>query len=60
MPKDAKKPQPRTIEVVDPSYQPSRAVLRQDLRINATFEELTKAVVQPVKVRYVKPPKRDG
>ena len=60
MPKEPKKPQPRTIDVVDPSYQPSSAELREDLRINATFEDLTKAVVQPVKVRYVKTPKRKG
>ena len=58
MPKETKQPQPRTVDVVDPSYQPSRSELREDLRINATFEELAKAVVQPVKVRYVKPPKR--
>ena len=58
MAKEPKQPQPRTIDVVDPSYQPSRAELREDLRISATFEELTKAVVQPVKVRYVKQPKR--
>ncbi len=57
MPKETKKPQPRAIDVVDPSYQPSRAELREDLRINATFEELTKAVIQPARVRYVKTPK---
>ena len=49
MPKEAKQTQPRTVDVVDPSYQPSRAELREDLRINATFEELAKAVAQPVK-----------
>ena len=49
-----------TVEVPHPSYQPSRAELREDLRINATFEELAKAVVQPVKVQYVKPQKKRG
>ena len=53
-----KQTQARTVDVVDPSYQPSRAELREDLRINATFEELAKAVVQPVKVQYVKPQKK--
>ena len=59
MPKEPTKPQPRTVDVVDPSYQPTRAELREDLRINATFEELAKAVVKPVKLRHVKPPRRD-
>lgn len=56
--KETERPQPRTLDVVDPSYQPSRAELRENLRINTTFEELTKAVVQPVKVRYVERLKR--
>ena len=51
---------PRTVEVPHPFYQPSRKQLRKDLRVNATFEELSKAVVQPVKVRYVKPKKGSG
>ena len=45
------------VDIVDPSYQPSREQLREDLRVDATFEELGKAVVHPVKVRHVKPPK---
>ena len=59
MAKKPKQPQTRTVDVVDPSYQPSRSELREDLRVDATFEELSKAVVQPVKVRYVKPKKRE-
>ena len=60
MAKKPKQPQTRMVDVVHPSYQPNREQLRKDLRVNATFEELSKAVVQPVKVRYVKPtnPKR--
>ena len=45
---------PREIKLPDPSYQPTAAELREDLRVNATFEEAAKSVVQPVKVRYVK------
>ncbi|MYB53718.1 MAG: hypothetical protein F4X77_16205 [Acidobacteriia bacterium] len=48
--------EPREIELIDPSYQPSKAELEEELRIDATFEELSKAVVQPVKVTYVMPP----
>ncbi len=43
---------PREIEVVHPSYQPSRAELRDD------FERAAKALVRPVSVRYVSSPKR--
>ncbi len=32
-------PTPREVEIIHPSYQPSAAELREDLRINATFEE---------------------
>ena len=59
MAKKPKQPKTRTVDAVDPSYQPSRSELRDDLRVDATFEELAKAVVQPVKVRYVKPKKRE-
>ena len=57
MAKEPKKPQPREVEVVHPSYQPSRSELREDVRVDTSFEELAKAVAQPVKVRYVKSPK---
>ncbi len=57
MAKKTKQPQTRTVDVVHPSYQPDREQLREDLRVDATFKKLSKAVVQPVKVRYVKSPK---
>ncbi len=60
MPKETKQPEPRIVDVVDPSYQPSRAELREDLRLKGTFEDAIKALVRPVKVRYVKPPKKRG
>ena len=60
MAKKPKQPPTRTVDVVDPSYQPSRKQLREDLRVDATFEELSKAVIQPVKIRYVKPKKGSG
>lgn len=49
--------EPRTIEVSDRTYQPSRKELREDLRLKGTFEEAMKALVQPVKVRKVMPAK---
>ena len=48
-------PKPREVKLIHPSYQPTKAELEEDLRVDATFEELTAAVVRPVKIRYVKP-----
>jgi len=56
--KKANTPKPREITLIDPSYQPNKAELEEDLRIDATFEELTAAVVRPVKIRYVKPERK--
>ena len=53
-----KPPEPPVLELVHPSYQPSKAELEEDLRVDATPEELVQAVVRPVKVRYVRHPKR--
>ena len=63
MPKQAPSGPPgrREIKLVDPPYQPHAAELKEDLRVDATFEELTAAVVRPVKIRFVKPEcKADG
>lgn len=54
------KPEPRTIEVRNRSYQPSRAELREDLRLEHTFEETIKALVQRVKGRKVMPTKENS
>ena len=52
------KPEPLEIELIDPSYQPSKAELEEDLRVDATFEELAAMVARPVKIRYVKPARK--
>ena len=52
------KPEPRTIELPHHSCQPSVAELNEDVRVDASFEELVKAVLQPAKIRYVMPRKR--
>ncbi len=57
MPKKIKKPQPRTVHIVDPSYQPSRSELREDLRLKGTFEDAVKALVKPVNVQRMMPRK---
>ncbi len=49
---------PREIEVVRSEYQPSKAELEADARIDATFEEAVDALCQPVDIRYVDRPSR--
>ena len=43
----------RRVEVVSPAYQPSKAELKADVRVDATFEEAVKALARPVEVEYV-------
>jgi len=50
---------PREVEIIHPFYQPSAAELREDLRLEGTFEGTIKALVQPAIVRYLLPKKRD-
>lgn len=49
---------PPVLEVAHPGYQPGKAELEEDLRVDATLEEAVQALAQPVKLRYVKYPKR--
>lgn len=50
-----KKPEPPTVKLIHPSYSPSRQELEEDLRVNATLEELGKAVTRTVNVECYKP-----
>ena len=47
------RPERRTVDVVEASYQPSKAELEEDLRVDATFDEAVQALARPAKVRYV-------
>ena len=46
-----------TIELVNPKYQPSKTELEEDVRVNASPEEVAKAVMQRVDVRHIRRPK---
>ena len=49
------KPQPRTVEIVHQSYQPSKVELEADRRIKGvTFKQAIAALVRPVRIRRVK------
>ena len=43
------------VKLTHPSYQPSKAELGEDMRIDATPEEIAKAIGRQVEVRYSKP-----
>ena len=51
-----KKREPREVKIVHPSYQPSKAELEEDLRVEASFEEAVDALTQPVRIRHVPRP----
>ena len=54
----SEQPSPREVEIVRPDYQPSKAELEANTRVDATFEEAVQALLQPVRIRYIKRPKR--
>lgn len=52
------KPKLRTMELVKSTYQPTKAELKQaNELIPASFEEVAKAMVQPVNIRYIDKPR---
>ncbi len=48
---------PRQIEIVRSDYQPSKAELEEDMSIDASFEEVMRAIVEPGTVTYIPRPK---
>ena len=53
------KPKLRDVEIVRPDYQPSKADLEADLRVEATFDEAVEALTKSVTVRRVIRPAQD-
>ena len=58
MNKDNNSSEPPEVEVVDFSYQPSKAELDADLRVDATLEQAISAAVRPVKIKHIPRPRR--
>ena len=46
----------REVEIVKSDYQPSKAELEEDMRVDATFEEAVRALTDPVRIRYIDQP----
>ena len=51
-PKNPPKLENPTIELVPSSYQPSKAELEEEIHIEATPEDLARAVGRQVEIRY--------
>ena len=49
----------KKVEVVRPDYQPTEAEKREDMRVDMSFEELAKAVLQDVEVTQTDKPTRN-
>ena len=47
----------KTVTIPHPRHQPSKAELKEDLRINSTPVKLVKAVVQSVNIHHKQKPK---
>lgn len=48
----------RQVEIVRKSYQPSKAELDEDMRIDASPEEAARRLVEPVDIRHISRPKK--
>lgn len=55
MPRKEPKTITRTVKVMDSSYQPSKAELEADVSIDATPEEVGRALMQTVNVQRASP-----
>ena len=52
-----KRPTPRIVDIVAPTYQPSKSELEADMRVDAAFEAAVEALTRPVEIRYIPRPK---
>ena len=53
------KPKSVEVEMVESSYQPSKAELEEDLRVDADFDETVEALAQDETIRNIPCPKKD-
>ncbi len=52
-----REPEPPEVEIVRNTYQPSKAELEEDQRVDATFEEAVDALAKPVRIRHIPRPR---
>ena len=53
------KDRPPAVKIVRHGYQPSKAELEEDARVDAAFDEAVEALTRPVTIHYVDKPE-DG
>lgn len=54
-------PPPHVVELVDPSYQPTKADMEDEWTVpDITLDEAARRVLEPVKVRTIPRPRRTG
>ncbi len=56
--KPEERPEPPIVKLIHPNYQPTREELEEPLHIDATLEEMAKALTRTVNVEYVWPRRR--
>ena len=54
---ESKKHTPKTVELVSRDYQPTKAEKEEEFKVEATLEQLTDAVLKPVKIRWTDKPR---
>ena len=54
----AEKPQPVEVEMVESSYQPTKAQLEGDARVDVGFDEAVDALAQNVTIQTIERPKK--
>ena len=61
MPEQPKRPPRRVVEIVNPSYQPSKADMEEAFDVpEMTLEEAARRVLEPVEVRTIPRPRNRG
>ena len=58
MKKEKRQDKKPTVKVPHPSYQPNARELKDDLRLEGTFEDAIKALVSPAKIHRIMPKRK--
>ena len=52
---------PRRVELVSPTYQPTRAELEEPIKLpRLSLEEAARRLLEPVEIHYVEKPRREN
>ena len=54
------KQKPHEVRIVPAAYQPSKAELEEDLRVDASFDEAVDALARPMRIRGISRSPRRG